>query len=84
MIENNQQNSREMENALKALEQAKARVANERKKCVLLSVKSRDNIDMDSLMQRYPYEQKDVQEIYELIVETVAGKGGSMTISGQR
>ena len=31
MIENNQQNSREMENALKALEQAKARVANERK-----------------------------------------------------
>ena len=44
----------------------------------------RENIDMDSLMQRYPYEQKDVQEIYELIVETVAGKGGSMTISGQR
>ena len=39
----------------------------------------RENIDMDSLMQRYPYEQKDVQEIYELIVETVAGKGGSMT-----
>lgn len=32
MIETNQQNSREMENALKALEQAKARVANERKK----------------------------------------------------
>ena len=32
MIEANQQNSREMENALKALEQAKARVANERKK----------------------------------------------------
>lgn len=32
MIENNQQNSREMENALKALEQAKERVANERKK----------------------------------------------------
>ena len=23
----------------------------------------RENIDMDSLMQRYPYEQKDVQEI---------------------
>jgi len=32
MIENNQSNSREMEHALKALEQAKARVANERKK----------------------------------------------------
>lgn len=32
MIETNQPNSREMENALKALEQAKARVANERKK----------------------------------------------------
>ena len=32
MIENNQQNSREMENAFKALEQAKERVANERKK----------------------------------------------------
>ena len=43
----------------------------------------RENIDMDSLMQRYPYEQKDVQEIYELIVEIVVGKGGSMTISGQ-
>ena len=39
----------------------------------------RENIDMDSLMQRYPYEQKDVQVIYELIVETVVGKGGSMT-----
>ena len=39
---------------------------------------------MDSLVQRYPYEQKDVQEIYELIVETVVGKGGSMTISGQQ
>ncbi len=44
----------------------------------------RENIDMDSLMQRYPYEQKDVQEIYDLIVETVVGKGGSMTISGQQ
>ena len=39
---------------------------------------------MDSLMQRYPYEQKDVQEIYDLIVETVVGKGGSMTIFGQQ
>lgn len=39
---------------------------------------------MDSLVQRYPYEQKDVQEIYELIVETVVGKGGSMSISGQQ
>ena len=36
----------------------------------------RENIDMDSLMQRYPYEQKDVQEIYDLIVETVVGKRG--------
>lgn len=44
----------------------------------------RENIDMDSLMQRYPYEQKDVQEIYDLIVETVVGKGGCMTISGQQ
>ena len=26
----------------------------------------RENIDMESLVQRYPYEQKDVQEIYEL------------------
>ncbi len=43
----------------------------------------RENIDMDSLLQRYPYEQKDVQEIYDLIVETVVGKGGSMTIHGQ-
>ena len=43
-----------------------------------------ENIDMDSLMQRYPYEQKDVREIYELIVETVVGKGRSMTISGQQ
>ena len=32
MINTTQANSREMENALKALEQAKARVANERKK----------------------------------------------------
>ena len=38
----------------------------------------RENIDMESLVQRYLYEQKDVQEIYELIVETVVGKGGSM------
>ena len=44
----------------------------------------KENIDMESLLQRYPYEQKDVQEIYDLIVETVVGKGGSMTISGQR
>ena len=44
----------------------------------------RENIDMESLMQRYPYEQKDVQEIYDLIVETVVGEGGSMTISGQQ
>ena len=44
----------------------------------------RENIDIESLIQRYPYEQKDVQEIYELIVETVVGKGGSMTISGQQ
>ena len=44
----------------------------------------RENIDMDSLVQRYPYEQKDVQEIYDLIVETVVSKGGSMTISGQQ
>lgn len=36
----------------------------------------RENIDMESLVKRYPYEQKDVQEIYELIVETVVGKGG--------
>ena len=33
---------------------------------------------MDSLVQRYPYEQKDVQEIYDLIVETVVGKGGEV------
>ena len=39
---------------------------------------------MEFLMQRYPYEQKDVQEIYDLIVETVVGKGGCMTISGQQ
>lgn len=38
----------------------------------------RENIDMESLVQRYLYEQKDVQVIYELIVETVVGKGGSM------
>ena len=44
----------------------------------------RENIDMESLMKRYPYEQKDVQEIYNLIVEIVVGKGGSMTISGQQ
>ena len=44
----------------------------------------RENIDMDSLAKRYPYEQKDVQEIYDLIVETVVSKGGSMTISGKR
>ena len=44
----------------------------------------KENIDMESLVQRYPYEQKDVQEIYDLIVETVVGKGGSMTISGQQ
>lgn len=44
----------------------------------------KENIDMESLVQRYPYEQKDVQEIYELILETVVGKGGSMTISGQQ
>lgn len=44
----------------------------------------RENIDMDSLMHRYPYEQKAVQEIYDLIVETVVGKGGSMTISGKQ
>ena len=44
----------------------------------------RENIDMESLVQRYPYEQKDVQEIYDLIVETVVGKGGSMIISGQQ
>lgn len=44
----------------------------------------KENIDIESLMQRYLYEQKDVQEIYELIVETVVGKGGSMTISGQQ
>ena len=44
----------------------------------------RENIDMKSLVQRYLYEQKDVQVIYELIVETVVGKGGSMTIFGQR
>ena len=48
-----------------------------------------DSIDkdiVDSLfdMNVYPYEQKDVQEIYDLIVETVVGKGGSMTISGQQ
>lgn len=28
--------------------------------------------------------EEDVQEIYDLIVETVVGKGGSMTISGQQ
>lgn len=28
--------------------------------------------------------EEDVQEIYDLIVVTVVGKGGSMTISGQR
>lgn len=28
--------------------------------------------------------EEDVQEIYDLIVETVVGKDGSMTISGQR
>ena len=44
----------------------------------------KENINMESLVQCYPYEQKDVQEIYDLIVETVVGKGESMTISGQR
>ncbi len=29
----------------------------------------KENIDMDSLVQRYTYEQKDVQEIYDLIVD---------------
>lgn len=32
----------------------------------------------------YPYEQKDVQEVYDLIVEIVVGKGGSMNISRQQ
>ena len=52
--------------------------------CQVYSEIIRENSDMDSLMQRHPYEQKDVQEIYDLIVETVVGKGGSMTISGQQ
>lgn len=29
----------------------------------------KENIDMDSRVQRYTYEQKDVQEIYDLIVD---------------
>ena len=29
----------------------------------------KENIDMDSLVLRYTYEQKDVQEIYDLIVD---------------
>lgn len=48
------------------------------------SERIKENIDMESLMQRYLYEQKDVQEIYDLIVETVVGKGGGMTIFGQQ
>lgn len=31
----------------------------------------KDNIDYPSLLQRYPYEQDNVEEIYELILETV-------------
>ncbi len=43
----------------------------------------RENIELKALEQRYPYEHQQLHEIYDLIVETVVGKGDSMSISGQ-
>ncbi len=42
-----------------------------------------ENIELKALEKRYPYEHQQLHEIYDLIVETMVGKGDSMSISGQ-
>lgn len=41
----------------------------------------RDNLELDIMLERYPYEQELVQGIYELILETVLTKGKTIIIA---
>ena len=41
----------------------------------------KDNIDYPSLLRRYPYEQDNVEEIYELILETVLSQKDRICIA---
>lgn len=41
----------------------------------------KENIEFDSLLQRYPYEQEMVQGIFDLILETVLTQGDKVLIS---
>lgn len=44
----------------------------------------KDNLDFDVLVERYPYQEKELQNIYDIILETVVAKGESVIISGQK
>ncbi len=41
----------------------------------------RENIDLDALLQRYPFDQEMVQGIYDMILETVLTQGDAVLIS---
>lgn len=41
----------------------------------------RDNLELDIMLERYPYEQELLQGIYELILETVLTKGKTIIIA---
>ena len=41
----------------------------------------RENIDLDALLQRYPFDQEMVQGIYDLILETVLTQGDTVLVS---
>ena len=41
----------------------------------------RDNLELDIMLERYPYDQELVQGIYELILETVLTKGKTIIIA---
>lgn len=44
----------------------------------------KENIEYDALMERYPYEQKLVEGIFELILETVLVKGDTVLIASNQ
>lgn len=44
----------------------------------------KENIEYDALMERYPYEQKLVEGIFELILETVLVKGDTVLIESNQ
>ena len=71
----------EIDNDVQRLKLLKASYDNQRyrmdgiEECQAYAELIKDNLDFDVLVERYPYQEKELQNIYDIILETVVAKG---------